>query len=788
MEPSFASYLAGCLAVIGVVAALGLGGYWLRRWIVPEFSDALARLGDAMLAIALLIVTLEALGTIGVLRFGWIVFSCIAVGLGAAWLGYSRAPADRREVAAPRVQMLGLVIALGVASFTVAEWTFPSQLSLDQGMFGGDTTWYHMPFSAAMAQEGSTWPLHFTDPLRLAPWFYPQSSQLLHAAGMVLYGSEWLSPLINLFWLAIALLAAWCVGRPYKVGPATLVAVAIVLDSGVMIETQPGEARNDIMGLAFLLAFAAFLINGHQRRAPATGAVQDRPEANAPLLDKGPLVMAGIAAGLAASVKTTFLVPVAVISIGVILFSGRGRRWTTTWVMGLPMLIVGGYWYLRAAVHTGGNPIPQTKFGPLNLPTPDQMPLDPRPRFSVSHYLTEPTIYRRWFFPELDDALGPLWPLILIIAVSAAVYIVWKSKNKILRVIAAAALATAVVYLFTPLTAAGQEGSPTGFFTNTRYLIPGLVLAMVLMPVARPLRAPDGRAWKTLGFLTLVYAITVLATPRWFTQYIFGTVFLTLALVWAPAGLGLGRARGVLSRAVVTAVAVAILVAAVGLGRAQQVQYAEQHYTDVSLFLGEGGPIRAYEYAQDLEDQRIGIIGNSQIIFGQYGFYGNDISNEVEYIGERGSNGANRLPTTCRDLRRKINEGDYDYVIMSQATQDSPQADYWYPVYAWVKNSPALEPVVEETDVTPLPDYVFRVKGKLDPDGCADGASGRASDSLAAMSVLEPIVLGLVKGPTEFWPVVSPNNRRYVVDGIGASGCLAGLRRACTSAVRNYQR
>ena len=63
--------------------------------------------------------------------------------------------------------------------------------------------------------------------------------------------------------LAIALLAAWCVGRPYKVGPATLVAGAIVLDAGVMIETQPGEGRNDIMGLAFLLAFVAFLINGH---------------------------------------------------------------------------------------------------------------------------------------------------------------------------------------------------------------------------------------------------------------------------------------------------------------------------------------------------------------------------------------------------------------------------------------------------------------------------------------------------------------------------------------------
>ena len=48
--------------------------------------------------------------------------------------------------------------------------------------------------------------------------------------------------------------------------------------------------------------------------------------------------MAGIAAGLAASVKLTFLVPVVAIALGVILFSGRGRRLTTAWVMGLPTL------------------------------------------------------------------------------------------------------------------------------------------------------------------------------------------------------------------------------------------------------------------------------------------------------------------------------------------------------------------------------------------------------------------------------------------------------------------
>lgn len=724
MAPSFGSYIAGCLALIGIVAALGLGGYWLRRWIVPEFTGALARLADATLAIAMLIVCLEVLGSLSLLYFGWIVVLCVGVGLGAAWLGRAKAGGHEREVAAPRVETIALAIALAVASWTVAEWTFPTQSSLDFGMFGGDTTWYHMPFSAFMAQEHSTVPLHFTDPLRLAAWFYPASTELVNAATIVLFDSDWLAPLQNLIWLPIGLLAAWCIGRPYKVGPATLVAAAIVLDAGVMIETQPGEARNDIMGLAFLLAFAAFLINGHQRRAPSSGAVADAPERDAPLLDKGPLVMAGIAAGVAASVKTTFLVPVVAITLGVIIFSGRGRRWTTAWVMGLPLVIVGGYWYLRAAIKTGGNPIPITKFGPLNLPKPDQMPLDPRPRFAVSDYITDPTIYRRWFFPELENAFGPLWPLILIMAVSAACYIAWRSRNKILRVIAVASLLTAVVYVFTPLTAAGQEGSPTGFFTNTRYLAPGLVLAMAMLPLARPLRAPDQRAWQTLLFLSGVFAITVLTTPRWFTSYLVGTVFLTLCLVWAPAVLSMARSRARVSRAAVAAGAAVLVLLAVVLGRAQQVQYAEQHYVNPDPFLGEGGPKEAYEYTQKLRDQKIGIIGSSQIIFGQYGFYGNDVSNHVEYIGVKGPHGANRLPTSCAQLRSLINEGEYDYLVMSQYTQDTGPYNagipnpYQFPVYGWVKGDPAVKVVVEDFKASPQPDFVLKVNGRLDPSAC----------------------------------------------------------------------
>ncbi len=718
MTPSFGSYIGGCLATIGIVSALALGGYWLRRWIVPEFSGALARLADATLASALLILALQLLGTLSILTLGWTIVGCIAVGLGAALLGRAMAPADGREVSAPQVQTAALLVALGVASWVVAEWTFPSQLALDHGMFGGDTTWYHMPFSGRIAQEGTIVPLHFTDPLRLAAWFYPGSSELVHAAGIVLFETDWISPLINMVWLSIGLLAAWCVGRPYRVGPATLVAAALVFSAGVMIETQPGEGRNDIMGLAFLLAFAAFLINGHQRRAPAAGAVEDTPERDAPLLDKGPLIMAGIAAGLAVSVKLPLLAPVGAIAVGMVVVSGAGRRLMTAAAIGIPAFVVGGYWYVRAAIHTGGNPIPQIGWGPLNLPRPDQMPLDPRPRFAVADYLFEPTIYRRWFFPELENALGPFWPLILIVAVAATVFIAMRSRNLVLRVLAAAALLTAAVYIVTPLTAAGQEGSPTGFFTNTRYLMPGLILALTLLPIARPLRAPERRAWQTLLFLAAVYVLMVLTTPRWYPDYIVGTIFLTLALVWAPAALGLLRSRRRVSRGFVALGAGAILLLAVVLGRAQEVQYYKQHYQRTTPFLQDGGPQEAYSFAHDLHHKRIGIAGSGEIFFGQYGFYGANLDNYVQYIGVEGPQGQYRLATSCRTFRRLVNEGNYDYLILSRATQDLPESAYWYPVYAWVKTDPALKLIVEEPDITPQPDYVFRVDGELDPTGC----------------------------------------------------------------------
>jgi hypothetical protein len=161
-----------------------------------------------------------------------------------------------------------------------------------------------------------------------------------------------------------------------------------------------------------------------------------------------------------------------------------------------------------------------------------------------------------------------------------------------------------------------------------------------------------------------------------------------------------------------------VVLLAVVLGRAQEVQYYKHHYTRTTLFLQDGGPQKAFEFAHKQQNKRIGIAGSGEIFFGQYGFYGANLNNYVQYIGVPGPDGAYRLATSCAQFKRRINAGDYDYLIVSQFTQDSPDAPYWYPIYAWIKNDPALEKVIEEPDITPEPDWVFRVKGKLDPASC----------------------------------------------------------------------
>src|SRR5262249_21188596 len=152
-------------------------------------------------------------------------------------------------------------------------------------------------------QSGNTWDLHYIAPQFLA-WFYPANSEVLHAAGMLAFHRDLLSPLLNLGWFLGCLLACWAIGRPYRVAPFSLTLGAVAL-SVPALSDQAGEARNDLVGIFFLLASVAIALNAWTPRRGTEGG-----------LPTGALLVAGLAAGLAAGTKLNFLLPCTALVVG----------------------------------------------------------------------------------------------------------------------------------------------------------------------------------------------------------------------------------------------------------------------------------------------------------------------------------------------------------------------------------------------------------------------------------------------------------------------------------------
>jgi hypothetical protein len=328
---------------------------------------------------------------------------------------------------------------------------------------------------------------------------------------------------------------------------------------------------------------------------------------------------------------------------------------------------------------------------------------------------------RDWFIPDLENALGPLWWLLLPAGLGSAVYTAARSRDPILRVLAGAALLTAVLYLFTPIAASGPEGEPRGFFTNTRYVMAALVIGLMLVPLAEPLRRSERRRARVLAGLALTFAVTVVATPALQTQHLDGALVLTALVVWLPVTLAWVRAERRLGHAAVVGLALAAAALAVTLGRGQQVQYAQNRYTDAEPFFKEVGPVEAFHWAREVRDRRIGVVGAAQVLFTQYGWYGTDLSNHVQYVGVDGPNGAYTLPRTCRELRHSVNAGDYDYLVSTEyGTNDEDREDF--PVHAWLTGGGALTKVLSEP-ARPQRNWVYRVEGRLSPAGCGAGTS-----------------------------------------------------------------
>ena len=710
------AYLGGALELALVVAALAFGAYRVRALLLPGWSGAPARLAEAVLAVAGLIWVCEALGTFGGFEEGAVLGALAAAGL-AAGLIASRLAAGRavRPAAAPPAPAtwgLARVIAVLACAGLAAAWMVPTLGTLAAGMDRADSLWYHMPLAARFVQTGYLGHIYFFDPIFLAS-FYPANSEVLHAVPILFFDRDSVSPLLNLGWLSMALLAAWCIGRPYGLGPQALIGASVALGSQSLVEFQAGEALNDITGVAFVLAAVALLVNGYAAGSSVRAGVAAPADLHlGRAITPAALAVAGIAAGLAAGTKLSFLAPVAALSVAVIVIAARTTRLRAAALWGVPMLAAGGYWYVRNLIAVG-NPIPYIgSLGPISLPAPVR-DFQLRPDFAVVHYWNDTEVWRNWFGPGLNDSFGTLWPLTLAVMIAVAVLAIWRGSEPILRALGAFVIVTTIAYVFTPLTAAGEEGQPISFVWNVRYLAPAVAVGLAILPCLPAMRGTPRRRAAVVGVLTVLLAFTVGSLVQWDQGHTKGAVAAAGLVVASAAAVWVLRSRGVLGPAARTRVRVALATAALGAGVAAG--YAEQdHY--LSHRYENTGQVQdldeALRWSRDIRDARIAV-GGIRAVFTQYPFYGTDLSNRVQWFGVRGPHDAYQRIPDCRQWRSAIDAGDYTHVVttfdpyLPGRMRNSPEG-------RWTQSDPNARVVLRDGPVR-----VFELRGPLDPTGCA---------------------------------------------------------------------
>ncbi len=635
-------YMLG-VALFGVtVGSLVVTARLVRRMIVPAWSGAPARLAEAVIGVTALVVVSELLGTVGLLMRWWLVAACAGIAVGTFAVVRRRVAARGESVgaagadlAAPSPGVLPVAAATLAVVLTLVPWKDGTLAALHHGMGEYDTLAYHMPFAARFAQDASVTgiPYVWSDPVS----FYPANSELIHAVGIVLLGRDLLSPVLNLGWLALALLAGWCIGRPRGIGPATMSATALVASVNVMVNSQAGSAKNDIVGLALLLAAVAFVLT-----APRLRSAQ---------------ILAALAAGLAIGTRLSLWGPILALAVVAIIGAGRGRRRATAgwWIVG--GVVGGGFWYARNLVATG-NPLPWFGLkldGLLNLQSTGPPPSGTT---SVANYVTDPAFIKAHLVPQLASAFGGRWWLVLGLAAVGIGVGLFARAAVMVRPLAFVALVGAVAYVLTPTTASGPDARYFGF--NTRYAVPAIALGVIVLVLAL-----SRLGVKPLVLVLAMLLAVVLVVPFHVRAAVLVAVVVvagTTAVVVYGGRVAPRRARGIGF--------VLLALAIVGVGWREQRTYFHDRYRGATL----GEPIEPiYAALAGVSHARIASAG----FYETYPLYGVALTNRVDYPSSRSGGARFTLPSDCSTWLRALSRGHYDYVVTALQGRGEPQAAVW---------------------------------------------------------------------------------------------------------------
>jgi hypothetical protein len=677
---SVETYLVGVTTVIAIVVTVGLTARRLRGRFLPDWSGALALLAESVVGAALLVTIAQVVGTLGQFRRGPLVLAALVV-CAAVW-PMTRAP---RGVVCARwsLRPSGAIIAVLLVGIT--PWLARTFGALRTGVLGYDSLNYHLPIAARYVQSGHIASLVFTFPGLETP-FHPANSELIHAVGILALGRDTLSPLLNLAWLGLALLAAWCVGRNRNVAPLTLGAGVALLASPQFVAFLAGRATNDIACIGLFLAAIAVLLSGEDSR-PATA-------------------VAALACGLAVGTKLTMVIPVVALTVGVIAIARRGARLATAGVWLLGLLAGGGYWYVRNLIAVG-SPIPAVHLGigPISFPATHFS--RSYGTFAVAHYLGDVGIWRSWFLPGLHANLGWGWPVIVGLGAMGWLLALVRG-DRMLRMLGAVGVVSFLGYLVTPQSAGGPVGRPTLFANDLRFAFPALVLGLVLLPLVGSRTSQFTRVW-----LPPLIAIALLNDALYATGIGGGLLAAALAIELIVLGVVAALTHTLPRRPSRSFIAVGCaltLAVAAGAGWVVQRTYLSARYADVAHHVPYASAPRPelvalYRWVRHVSHARIALAGLGI----SYPLLGADLSNHVQYVGHKGPHGAFDRAPSCREWRQLLNAGNYDFVVVSANMRGNTEP----PEARWTRSDPAAKLVLQVGTAS-----VFRVSGTFGTDGC----------------------------------------------------------------------
>jgi hypothetical protein len=687
-------YALGVVLTLLAVVPMQVGVRAVRKALLPGWSGPPAWVADAVAGIATFLVAAQLAGAVGL--FGALPVALLTALAGGA--GVLAAPrlarhGDAADVPEVRPSVLGRAtrpFAVAVVAVAVAPWAARTVPAARYGMGSIDTLWYHLPAASRFVQDGSVFRLQSFD---AAPttFFYPQGSALVHGFGLSAFDSDLLSPFLNLGWLALALLAGWCIGRPRGLAPLTMAGVAVLLSTPVFAGTQPGGAYNDITSLALTLCAIALLLGTAPGRAyPPLPAV----------------ALSAAAVGAVLGTKWSGLASVGALVVAGVVLAPRGQRVRAglVWVAGVG--VVGGAWFVRNLVAIG-NPLPPLggDLGPISIPKVR----DANDATPIAHFLFDGRAWREDFLPGLGLAFGVLWAVLVACIALGLVLAVVRGRDLGVRVLGVVGVVVIAAYVVGPQFIS-VFGRPTFFFTNLRYPAIGLALGLVLLPLALPRRLLAVVAAVYAGLLLVLQTDPTLwptgLRDRTFSKPIpdyavVGGVAAGAAVLLVGLALTSRRPSRAAIRAAVTVVALGLLAGGYALQR-----YDDDHrYTAGTHYEGPTPPRAAYAWAQRIDGKRIGVVGD----FFQYPFTGRHQSNHVQYLSAYDDRGVPERIDTCREWRRQVNHGHYDFVVVAR----NPAGLAERRERGWTAAGPGGEQVLQADRTT-----IFRITGRLDPAGC----------------------------------------------------------------------